>query len=92
MAILQVRDIDDRLYTSLKELAKAENRSLSQEIVSILTKYLSNPKAFNRNPTREFLSLSGSWKDERTAEEIVEAIKKNRKNSKRFEAHNVVFD
>ncbi|MDP3296123.1 MAG: antitoxin [Thermodesulfovibrionia bacterium] len=92
MAILQVRDIDDRLYSSLKELAKSENRSLSQEVVSILEKYLSNPVVFKSNPTRDFLSLSGSWDDNRTADEIVADIKRSRKNSKRFGAENVVFD
>jgi plasmid stability protein len=92
MAILQVRDIDDRLYSSLKNLAKSENRSLSQEVISILEKYLSNPVVFKNNPTREFLSLSGSWADDRTADEIVKDIKKNRRNSKRFEARNVLFD
>jgi hypothetical protein len=44
MAILQVRDIDDQLYASLKEIAKSENRSLSQEVVPILEKYLANPQ------------------------------------------------
>ena len=92
MAILQVRDIDDRLYASLKALAKSENRSLSQEIVSILEKYLSNPVAFKNNPTKEFLALSGAWHDDRTADEMVDEIKKSRKNSKRFEAENVLFD
>lgn len=92
MAILQVRDIDDRLYSSLKNLAKSENRSLSQEVISILEKYLSNPVVFKNNPTREFLSLSGSWADDRTADEIVKGIKKKRRNSRRFEAQNVLFD
>ena len=92
MAILQVRDIDDRLYSSLKNLAKSENRSLSQEVISILEKYLSNPVVFKNNPTREFLSLSGSWADNRTADDIVKDIKKNRRNSRRFEAQNVLFD
>jgi hypothetical protein len=92
MAILQVRDIDDRLYSSLKNLAKSENRSISQEVISILEKYLSNPVLFKNNPTREFLSLSGSWTDDRTADEIVKSLKKSRRNSKRFEAQNVLFD
>lgn len=92
MAILQVRDIDDRLYSSLKSLAKSENRSLSQEVISILEKYLSNPVVFKNNPTREFLSLSGSWADDRTVDEIVKDIKKKRRNSKRFETQNVLFD
>ncbi len=92
MAILQVRDLDDRLYVSLKKLAKMENRSLSQEVISILEKYLSNPMIFNNNPTKEFIGLSGAWDDDRTSYEIVNDIKKNRKNSKRFEAKNVIFD
>lgn len=92
MAILQVRDIDDRLYSSLKELAKSENRSLSQEVVSILENYLSNPLLFRKNPTRDFLSLSGAWDDDRTPDEIIADIKKSRTKSKRFGAGNVVFD
>ncbi|MEW6187059.1 MAG: antitoxin [Thermodesulfobacteriota bacterium] len=92
MAILQVRDIDDRLYSSLKNLAKSENRSLSQEVISILEKYLSNPVVFTNNPTREFLSLSGAWKDKRNAEDIVQDLKKNRRNSQRFEGKNGLFD
>lgn len=92
MAILQVRDIDDRLYSSLKELAKSENRSLSQEIISILEKYLSNPMLLKNNSTKEFLSLSGSWDDDRTADEIIDDVKRSRGNSKRFKAENVIFD
>jgi plasmid stability protein len=92
MAILQVRDIDDRLYAFLKKLAQSENRSLSQEVISILEKYLLNPALFKNNPTREFLSLSGSWEDDRTAEEIIDDIKKNRKKSRRFGVKHAVFD
>lgn len=92
MAILQVRDIDDRLYSTLKNLAKSENRSLSQEVISILEKYLSNPAVFEKNPTRDFLSLSGSWEDDRSADEIISDIKKSTRTSKRFKAENVLFD
>ena len=55
MAILQVRDIDDRLYSSLKLTAKNENRSVSREVISIIEKYLSNPALFKSNPTKEFV-------------------------------------
>jgi len=92
MAILQVREVDDRLYSLLKAKAKKENRSLSQEVISILENYLSNPVTFNRNPTREFLSLAEAWSDDRTAEEIIGRIRRSRKNSKGFEAGNVLFD
>jgi len=60
MAILQVRDIDDRLYASLKAIAKSQNRSISQEVISIIEKYLSNPAVYKNNPTKEFIALSGA--------------------------------
>jgi hypothetical protein len=92
MAILQVRDIDDRLYSTLKTLAKSDNRSLSQEVISILEKYLSNPFVYKNNPTKDFLELTGSWKDDRSADEILADIKNARINSKRFEDQNGIFD
>jgi hypothetical protein len=79
MAILQVRDMDDRLYSSLKAIAKSENRSVSQEVISIIEKYLSNPLVFKNNPTKEFIALSGAWDDKRNADEIIDSVKKNRK-------------
>ena len=36
MATLQVRDIDDRLYKYLKTSAKLKNRSISQEVITII--------------------------------------------------------
>jgi plasmid stability protein len=92
MAILQVRDIDDRLYSSLKTIAKSENRSISQEVISIIEKYLSNPMVYKNNPTKEFIALSGSWEDKRNPDEIIESIKKSRNSAKRFKSENVIFD
>jgi hypothetical protein len=92
MANLQVKDIDDRLYASLRKLATTDKRSISQEVIYILEKYLSMPKIFDKNPTEEFLKLSGSWEDDRTADEIISDIRKNRKNSNRFRNKNELFD
>jgi hypothetical protein len=92
MAILQVRDIDERIYSHLKNIAKKENRSISQEVISIIEKYLSNPQLFNSNPTKDFISLSSSWEDSRSAKEIIDDIKKSRVNKTRFRTSNVVFD
>ncbi|MBN2657853.1 MAG: antitoxin [Spirochaetales bacterium] len=92
MANLQVKDIDDKLYASLKELAAGDKRSLSQEVVYILEKYLSSPESFRSNPTHEFLSLAGSWDDERKAEEMVAEIKRSRRNSSRFRGDDGLFD
>lgn len=92
MANLQVKDIDERLYESLRNLATNEKRSISQEVVYILQKYLSKPNEFEQNQTDEFLKLAGSWKDEREEEEIINEIRKSRKNSSRFGKENELFD
>lgn len=80
MANLQVKDIDEKLYESLRNLAAREKRSISQEVVFILQKYISKPAEFEPNQTDEFLRLAGSWKDSREADEIIGEIKKSRKN------------
>jgi plasmid stability protein len=92
MANLQVKDIDDKLYNSLKERAAMEKRSVSQEVVLIIQKYLSTPEQFHKNPTKEFLQMAGSWTDDRSAEEIVLEIQRSRENSDRFEKSNELFD
>ena len=92
MANLQVRDIDEKLYNTIKKIASSERRSISQEVVYILENYLSQPDLLKNNPTDEFLKLSGSWDDERTAEKIVEEIKENRQNSNRFRNGHELFD
>jgi plasmid stability protein len=90
MAILQVRNVDDRLYDSLKQKAQIDNRSISQEVISILEIYLSNPDSYSINSTREFLKLS--WDDNRNADEIIDSLMKDRKNKKSFGEYNGVFD
>ncbi len=92
MANLQVRDIDDKLYESIRSLAQIEKRSISQEVVLILEKYLSSPLDFNRNPTEEFLGLAGSWEDNRSADEIIQDIRNSRRNSKKFGNTHELFD
>ena len=92
MANLQVRDMDDNLYNALRELASRKRRSISQEVVHILEAYLSQPRRFNRNPTVEFLSLCGSWDDDRSALEIARSVRADRKKSRRFGADNELFD
>ncbi|MBN2801496.1 MAG: antitoxin [Deltaproteobacteria bacterium] len=92
MAHLQVRDIDEKLYSALRTLASNEKRSVTQEVIYILQKYLSAPKSFDQNPTEAFLQLSGSWADNKNAEEIINDIKSNHVNSSRFGKDNDLFD
>jgi len=92
MATLQVRDIDSRLYDSLKVSAKLQNRSISQEVVTIIQNYLNSPHKSSTNTTLEFLSLTGAWNDEKSAEEIVTGLRSHRSKSSRFGGNNGVFD
>ncbi len=89
MANLQIKDIDNNLYNSLRYLAKREHRSISQEVIKIIESYLQNNKIDNNN-TDEFLKLSGSWDDDRTANEIIDDIYKSRTKNNRF--NNGVFN
>ncbi len=92
MANLQVKEIDEHLYHSLKRRAAQERRSVSQEVILILEKYLSKPEQFNNNPTSDFLQLCGSWVDERSADEIIGDIMSGRADSQRFSETNELFD
>ncbi|QTQ15432.1 antitoxin [Treponema parvum] len=92
MAILQVRDMDDRLYDRLKFAAKRDNRSISQQVVNILQNYFTSVPVKTKNATEEFLKLSGSWEDSRGTEEIIDDIRAARRNSPRFEALDGIFD
>ena len=92
MATLQVRDVDDQLYESLKKLAANEKRSLSQEVIHIIETFMANPQLHKHDYTEEFLQLSGSWEDDRSAEEIIKDIRSHRSNSRRFKNANDLFD
>lgn len=93
MAVLQVRDIDDRLYESLKSMAKQKRRSISQQVIKIIETYLANPALMTpKTQTDAFLRMSGSWEGQETAEELIQSIRKSRKNSNRFEGSNGLFD
>ncbi|MDA3925924.1 MAG: antitoxin [Kiritimatiellae bacterium] len=91
MAVLQVRGIDDQLYSALGALATRENRSISQEVITIIQSYLSSAKTLDKQSTDAFLDLAGSWKDNRSAKEISDDLRKSRRNSKRFQGDNDVF-
>ena len=83
MANLQVKSMDDQLYQALSRRARMDNRSVSQEVIAIIKDFLSKPQNANANVTDEFLKLAGSWKDKRSAEEIIKDIRSSR-STKRF--------
>jgi len=83
MATLQVRSMDDQLYEALGRMAAREQRSISQQVIAILKEHLSQPVR-HTSATEDFLGLCSTWKDERTAEEIVQEIRGSRKSFHRF--------
>ncbi|GAB6192364.1 hypothetical protein [Desulfocastanea catecholica] len=87
MANLQVKGIDDDLYDKLKKLALNENRSISQEIIFLIKTHLSVKKtaSSSRTPAEVLLQLSGSWDDQRTADEIIAEIRNHHENSERLQ-------
>ena len=71
MAMLQVANIDDRLYDALQARAASDNRSIGQELELILREFLARPHCDPQEATEALLALAGSWQDQRTAEEII---------------------
>jgi hypothetical protein len=86
MANLQIKNMDEDLYEEIKRAASAENRSVSQQVLTLIRDYLAkrNQVSKLKTPAQVLLELSGTWEDERSAEEIVQDIKKARRNSKKL--------
>lgn len=86
MANLQIKNMDEGLYKEIKRAASAENRSVSQQVLTLIRDYLAkrNQALRLKSPGQVLLELSGTWEDERGAEEIVRDIKKARRNSKKL--------
>jgi plasmid stability protein len=92
MATLQVKGMDDQLYRALAARAAQDNRSISQQVVTIIQDYLSSPTRPARQVTEEFLALCGTWTDDRSAEEIAGEIMAKRRSGRRSGATGYVLD
>jgi hypothetical protein len=86
MANLQIKGLDEELYNQIKMLAASENRSVSQQMLFLVKEHLAKRKqvAKIKTPAEVLLELSGSWQDERSADDIISDIKNSRKNSKKI--------
>jgi hypothetical protein len=87
MANLQIKNVQDELYEEIKKLAAAENRSVSQQVLFLVKEYLAKRKQVTatKSPAQVLLELSGSWEDDKDAEQIVKEIKSARKSSRKLE-------
>jgi plasmid stability protein len=92
MANLQVKGMDDGLYKALAARAAGENRSISQQVVTIIRDFLARPGRPSRQSTAEFLALCGNWADDRPASEMAAEIRRARRSSRRRKAVQNVFD
>ena len=86
MSNLQIKGIHEDLYAQIKEMANEENRSLSQQILYLAKEYLAKRKKIRtaKPPAQVLLELSGSWADDRKAEEIIKELRKSRRNSQKL--------
>ena len=86
MANLQIKGIEDNLYKKIKEMAASENRSVSQQVLSLIKEYIARKGKIQslKPPAQVLLELSGSWEDNRSADKIISEIKRGRKNSKKL--------
>ena len=84
MPTFRITGIDEDLYEEIKELAVEGNRSVGQQVLFMIKDYLAKKHLLSKTKTsaQVLLELSGSWQDERSAEEIVQDIKKARLNSR----------
>jgi len=86
MANLQIKGIEEDLYSEIKKMAAAENRSVSQQILFLVKSYMAKKVRcdYTKSPAEVLIDLHGSWQDERKADKIIGQLKKARKNSKDF--------
>lgn len=82
MANLQIKGIDDELYNEIKKLAASEKRSISQQVLFLIQDYIAKKPRYDavQAPSEVLIELHGSWMDEREADQIIDQIKKARKN------------
>ena len=84
MRTIRITGIDNDLYEEIKKLASEGNRPVTQQVLFMIKDYLAkrNQVSKLKSPPQILLELSGTWEDERTAEEIVQGLKKSRRNFK----------
>jgi hypothetical protein len=89
MPVLQECVIDENLYSSLETKALNDNRTITEEVVSILKNFFSvrgvprDQDDYWENATRKFLEIR--WEDDRSAEEIIAEMKGSRVNKEKLE-------
>ena len=86
MSNLQIKGIDERLYEELKRVAADENRSVSQQVLFLIRTHLAQKRrpAETGTAAETLLALAGSWQDSRSAEQIIQELKSERRSSRKL--------
>ena len=69
-----------------------DNRSISQEVVAIVQEYLARPSQDVKKANEAFMTMVGSWPDDRTAQAIAADIHAFCCSGLRFNVDPHVFD
>ena len=91
MATLQVKGMDDDLYEALKGRARRDNRSITQEVVTMIRDSLARSPGASGQASQDLLALAGSWEDARPTDEIARSIRSSRQSKRRFKVNGHVF-
>ncbi len=83
MATLQVKGMDDDLYRALAARAAKEQRSISQQVKRIIQDHLAQRRGSAEETTTALLELCGTWTDDRSADEIVDDLRRARRSGRR---------
>jgi hypothetical protein len=79
--------MDNDLYEALKGRARQDNRSITQEVVTMIRESLARSPGASGRTSQDLLALAGSWEDARPAEEIARTIRGSRRTWRRFKVH-----
>lgn len=92
MATVELTNIDEQMYAALAARAAQEHRSVGEEAEILLRNTLTRPSQSPRKATEAVLEIAGSWQDNRTAEEIIDDIRRSRCSGTRDTGIADVFD
>jgi plasmid stability protein len=92
MATVELTNLDEQMYAALLARAAQENRTVGQEAEFLLRESLAKPSRTPRTATEAVLEIAGSWRDSRTAEEIIADIRDSRCSKDRSTGLADVFD